>query len=51
MCFSPYLGTGRREGSPKGLVQNLLLQFFILGISKIEVLETTSKFHSVVRKT
>ena len=27
-------------GSPKGLVHNLLLQFFTLGSSKIEVFET-----------
>ena len=41
MCFSPYLGIGRRGGvSPKGLVHNLLMQFFTLGSSKIEVLET-----------
>ena len=42
MCFSPYLGIGRtgRGGSPKGLVHNLLVRFFTLGSSKIEVLET-----------
>ena len=48
MCFSPYLGIGRRGGggggggggSPKGLVHNLLMQFFTLGSSKIEVFET-----------
>ena len=41
-CFSPYLGIGRRGGgvSPKGLVHNLLLQFFTLGSSKIEVFKT-----------
>ena len=42
MCFSPYLGIvalgGRR--SPKGLVHNLLVQFFTLDSSKIEVFET-----------
>ena len=39
MCFSPYSGIGWRGGvSPKGLVQNL--QFFTLGGSNIEVLET-----------
>ena len=27
-------------GSPKGLVHNLLMQFFTLGSSKIEVFET-----------
>ena len=27
-------------GSPKGLVPNLLMQFFTLGSSKIEVFET-----------
>ena len=44
MCFSPYLGIGRRGGggggAPKGLVHNLLLQFFTLNSSKIEVSET-----------
>ena len=42
MCFSPYLGIGCRGGggSPKGLVHNLLMQFFTLGSSKIEVSET-----------
>ena len=28
-------------GSPKGLVHNLLMQFFTLGSSKIEVSETS----------
>ena len=42
MCFSPYLCIGRMGGggSPKGLVQNLLIQFFTLGSSKIKVFET-----------
>ena len=42
MCFSPYLGLSCRGGGgvPKGLVHNVLLQFFTLGTSKIEVLET-----------
>ena len=43
MYFSPYWGNGRMGGgggSPKGLVHNLLLQFFTLGSSKIEVFET-----------
>ena len=41
MCFSPYLGIGRGGGgSPKGLVHNLLMQFFTLDSSKIEVFET-----------
>ena len=43
MCFSPYLGIGRRGGGggpPKGLVQNLIMQFFTLCSSKIEVFET-----------
>ena len=41
MCFSPYLGIGRRGGGgiPKGLVHNLLMQVFTLGWSKIEVFE------------
>ena len=46
-CFLPYLGIrcgggggGGGQGSPKGLVHNLLLQFFTLGSSKIEVFET-----------
>ena len=46
MCFSPYLGItsgeGRDppEGSHKGWVHNLLMQFFTLGSSKIDVFET-----------
>ena len=43
MCFSLYLGIGcggGGGGSPKGLVHNLLMQFFTLGSSKIEVFET-----------
>ena len=44
MCFSPYLDIGRTGGgggeSPKGLVHNLLMQFFTLGSSKMEVFET-----------
>ena len=43
MCFSYYLGTdcgGGGGGVPKGLVQNLLMQFFTLGSSKMEVSET-----------
>ena len=43
MCFSPYLGWvrgGGGGGAPKGLVHNLLMQFFTLGSSKIEVFET-----------
>ena len=31
---------GGGGGSPKGLVHNLLMQFFTLGSSKIEVFET-----------
>ena len=40
--FSPYFGIGRTGGGggPKGLVHNLLMQFFTLGSSKIEVFET-----------
>ena len=39
MCFSPYLGIRSGGGvSPKGLVHNLLMHFFTLGSSKIEVL-------------
>ena len=42
MCISPYLGIGcgGGGGSPKGLVHNLLIQFFTLGSSKTEVSET-----------
>ena len=41
MCFSPYLGIGRRAGgSPKGLVHNLVMQLFTLDNSKIKVFET-----------
>ena len=42
MCFSPYLGHwahGGRGGAIKGLVHNLLMQFFTLGSSNIEVFE------------
>ena len=40
-CFSPYLGIrSGGGGSPKGLVHNLLMQFFTPGSSKIEVFET-----------
>ena len=42
-CFSPYLGIGRQGGgggSLKGFLHNLLMQFFTLDSSKIEVLET-----------
>ena len=48
MLFSPYLGIGcgGGGGAPKGLVQNLLMQFFTLGNSKIEVFETYF-FHTV----
>ena len=39
--FSHYLGIrSGRGGAPKGLVHNLLMQFFTLGCSKIEVFET-----------
>ena len=42
MCFSPFLGIsyGGGGGAPKGWVHNLLMQFFTLGSSRIEVLET-----------
>ena len=40
-CFSPYLGIrSGGAGSPGGLVHNLLVRFFTLGSSKIEVFET-----------
>ena len=36
-CFSAYLGIGRRVGgSPKGLVHNLLMEFFTLDSSKLK---------------
>ena len=41
--FSPYLGigpTGGGGGSPKGLAHNLLMQFFTLDSSKMEVFKT-----------
>ena len=40
-CFSPYLGIRSGGGglSTKGWVHNLLIQFFTLGSSKIEVFE------------
>ena len=38
MCFSTCLGIGSGGGGgPKGLVHNLLTQFFTLGSSKIKV--------------
>ena len=42
MFFTPIwvLGPGGGGSSPKGLVHNLLMQFFTLGSSKIEVFET-----------
>ena len=43
MCFSPYLGIGRvgaGGGGQTGLVHNLLMQFFGLYNSKIEVCKT-----------
>ena len=43
MCFSVYLGIRWGVGGgrpPKGLVHSLLVQFFTLESSKIEVLET-----------
>ena len=42
MCFSPHLGirSGGGGGPPKGLVHNLLMQFFTIGSSKIEVFKT-----------
>ena len=43
-CFSPYLGISRTGGggggSPKGLIHNLLMQFFTPCSSTIEVFET-----------
>ena len=45
--FSLYLGIGRvgggGGGAPKGLVHNLLMQFFTLGSSKIKVFKITSQ--------
>ena len=38
--FGDYLRGGRGGGSPKGLVHKLLMQFFTLGSSKIDVFET-----------
>ena len=43
MCFPPYLGIGCRGGGGGGasrMVQHLLMQFFTLGGSKVEVSET-----------
>ena len=36
----PILGMRSRGGVSKGLVHNLLMQFFTLGSSKMEVFET-----------
>ena len=38
--FGYWAHGGGGGGAPKGLVHNLLMQFFTLGSSKIEVLET-----------
>ena len=38
MCFSPYLGIGRRGGG--GGAPNLLMRFFTVGSLKIKVPET-----------
>ena len=35
-----YWAAGGGGGAPRGLIHNLLMQFFTLGSSKIEVLET-----------
>ena len=40
MSFSPHLGIGRGGGSPKGLVHDLLMQFFSRCSSKIKVSAT-----------
>ena len=54
-CFRPYLhvfhpiwvfGPGGGGGAPKGWVHNLLMRFFTLGSSKIEVFATC--FHDIV---
>ena len=39
MCFSPYLGIRGGGGSPNGVIHNLLMQFFALYSSKLEVFE------------
>ena len=39
-CCSSYLGMEWRGGSPKGLVHNLLMQFFTLYSSAIDVFKT-----------
>ena len=41
MCFSPYLSIlcEVRGGPPMGLVHNLLVQFFAVGSSKMDVYE------------
>ena len=38
--FGYYLRGGGGGGAPKGLVHNLLMQFFTLDSSKVEVFET-----------
>ena len=40
MWFSHYLGIGSGGGIPKGLVPNLLMWFFTLSSSKMEVSDT-----------
>ena len=44
--FSTTLGPGGGGRSPKGLVHNLLMQFFTVESSKIEVFETD--FYDIV---
>ena len=40
-CFSPYLGIGLGGGgAPKGLVHNLLMQFFTLDSSRMAVFKS-----------
>ena len=54
MCFSPSLAAGRATGGggggspPKGFVHNLLMQFFTLGGSTIEVFEIYLFFDTVI---
>ena len=40
MCFSPYLRLGLVGGGQTGLVHNLIMQFFSLYSSNMEVSET-----------
>ena len=53
MCFSPHLGIecggggGGGGGSPEGWVKNLLVQFFTLSSSKMQVSDEVGLVHNL----